>query len=674
MAEKILFITLNNIGDCILALPVLDALRGIFPKGHISVLSSKRAQDLFLGNPAVDKFILYDKRIRIREKLRLFRSLNKENFDLVVDLRNSLMGFIFKVKVFSMPFLRIPGSIRHMRDRHLCQLRRQGAIPSAERYFCTSFDDGKYIESLLVDAGINSGDNYIVISAGSLSQAKRWPKERFAELAARLIKEFKVKIILVGEKTDQPLNQHINSFLSGVCLDLSGKTNLRELAYLLKKARLVVSNDSAVMHMASYLDVPTVAIFGKSDDTKYGPWSRDKVLVKKEIFCRPCQKAQCLYGNLRCLSLVKVEDVLRAVRKILLPEEGRELGPALPREYKRILVVRTDRIGDVLLSTPVIKVLRDNYPHAFIAVMVSPYSKEIVDENPYLDEVVLYDKDAKEKGWFSSIKFARKLSRSKFDLAIILHPTNRVHLIAYLAGIPKRIGYDRKMGFLLTDKFSHKKQLGQKHELEYNLDLLKDLGLKINDKSLFMPIRPASEEWAADFLKLQGIKEIDRLLLINPAASCPSKIWPANRFAEAADRLVKRYGLKVIIVCGPKDILIAENVLAQMKAPAYSLAGKVSLSQLASLLKRSVLFISNDSGPVHIASALGVAVISIFGRKQSGLSPRRWGPVGLRDKVLHKDVGCLDCLAHNCKKDFACLKAITVEDVLEAADTLLKVF
>jgi len=307
-------------------------------------------------------------------------------------------------------------------------------------------------------------------------------------------------------------------------------------------------------------------------------------------------------------------------------------------------------------------------------MMVSPYSKEIVDENPYLDEVVLYDKDVKEKGWFSSVKFARKLSRSKFDLVIILHPTNRVHLITYLAGIPKRIGYDRKMGFLLTDKFSHTKQLGQKHELEYNLDLLKNLGLKINDKSLFMPIRPASEEWAEDFLKSQGIKETDGLLLINPAASCPSKIWPSDRFAEVADRLVKRYGLKVIIVCGPKDILLAENLLAQIKAPAYSLAGKVSLSQLASLLKRSVLFISNDSGPVHIASALGVAVISIFGRKQRGLSPRRWGPVGPRDKVLHKDVGCLDCLAHNCNRDFACLKAITVEDVLEAADTLLKVF
>ncbi|OQB09430.1 MAG: Lipopolysaccharide core heptosyltransferase RfaQ [Candidatus Omnitrophica bacterium ADurb.Bin205] len=367
-----------------------------------------------------------------------------------------------------------------------------------------------------------------------------------------------------------------------------------------------------------------------------------------------------------------LESFLSAARRVLRPGESRGLGFVLPHEYKRILVVRTDRIGDVVLSTPVIKVLRDNYPHAFIAMMVSPHSKEIVEGNPYLDEVVLYDKDAKEKGWLSSIKFSRKLNKSKFDIAIILHPTNRVHLISYLAGIPKRIGYDRKMGFLLTDKFSHTKQLGQKHELEYNLDLLENLGLRIDDKKLFMPIRSASEEWAEDFFKSQGINNADKLLLINPAASCPSKIWPSDRFAQVAERLAQRYGLKVIIVCGPKDVFIAEKVIAQMKIPAYSLAGKVSLSQLASLLKRSALFISNDSGPVHIASALGVAVISIFGRKQKGLSPKRWGPIGIRGKALHKDVGCINCLAHNCKKEFACLKAITVEDVLGAADNLLR--
>ena len=107
-----------------------------------------------------------------------------------------------------------------------------------------------------------------------------------------------------------------------------------------------------------------------------------------------------------------------------------------------------------------------------------------------------------------------------------------------------------------------------------------------------------------------------------------------------------------------------------MRYPAINLAGKTSVSQLASLLKKCQLFISNDSGPVHIASSLVVPVISIFGRNQKGLSPKRWGPVGKNDRVVHKEVGCLECLAHNCKRDFACLKAISVEDVLNTVDLI----
>jgi len=109
-----------------------------------------------------------------------------------------------------------------------------------------------------------------------------------------------------------------------------------------------------------------------------------------------------------------------------------------------------------------------------------------------------------------------------------------------------------------------------------------------------------------------------------------------------------------------------------MHHPVINLAGKTSVSQLASVLKRCNLFISNDSGPVHIACAVETPVISIFGRSQKGLSPARWGPTGKKDRILHKYVGCIECLAHNCVKEFACLKAITVDDVVSAADSILK--
>jgi heptosyltransferase-2 len=428
------------------------------------------------------------------------------------------------------------------------------------------------------------------------------------------------------------------------------------------------------MHLASYLNVPVVAIFGPTSEEKYGPWSSVSLVVKKELFCRPCEKAHCGSDNLDCLELIKPVDVLNAVRKVLTQHQ-----PSMPKPvpvtsangFKRILIVRTDRIGDVLLSTPVIKALRGKYPDSYIAMMVSPATKDIVEGNPYLDEVIIYDKDARHKSWLGTLKFAKKLKKKGFDIAVILHPANRVHLLTYLAGIPRRVGYERKLGFLLTDKIPHTKQLGLKHEVEYNFDLLKYIGVEAHNTDLFMPVNDDSDIAVEKIFASSGIKKTDKLLAIHPCASCPSKIWPAERFARVADILAQKHGFKIVVVAGPKDIARTQDVIKNMRCAVIDLAGKVSVSELASVLKRCALFISNDSGPVHMAVALGVPVISIFGRSQVGLSPRRWGPTGKASKVLHKQVGCIECLAHNCQKEFACLKSITVEEVVSAAESLL---
>jgi len=246
-------------------------------------------------------------------------------------------------------------------------------------------------------------------------------------------------------------------------------------------------------------------------------------------------------------------------------------------------------------------------------------------------------------------------------------------MLSFFAGIPQRLGYDRKLGGLLTQRVKHTKQLGEKHELEYNLDLLKYLGLQPESKDLLMPLKPEAKKWADEIFNQEGIKQSDKLLVIHPAASCPSKVWPPDRFAAVADQLSQEYAFKVLLIAGPKDTRLAEAVMVKMRQPVINLAGKASLGQLAALLERCSLFISNDSGPVHLAGALGVPVISIFGRNQKGLSPKRWGPTGKKDIALHKEVGCVECLAHNCKKDFACLKAVTIDDVLSAAEEILKV-
>lgn len=338
---------------------------------------------------------------------------------------------------------------------------------------------------------------------------------------------------------------------------------------------------------------------------------------------------------------------------------------------KKILIIRTDRLGDVILSTPVLRSVRENLPESHIAVMVKPYTRECVEGNPYIDEVIVYDKENRERSLFGSLRFAMNLRKKRFDTALILHPANRVNLVAFLAGIPERIGFDRKMGFLLTKKVPHRKQFGQKHELDYSLDILEAAGMKPTTRSLYMPVDRETKRRMEKRLSGLGVRQGDLLVAIHPSSSCPSKKWLPGRFANVADRLIDDYNVKIALIGGPGAANDARAVKDTMKHKPLDLSGGTSVSELAALLKRCVLFISNDSGPVHAASAVGTPVIAIFGRKDAGLGPRRWGPTGEHDIILHKDAGCGKCLAHNCDKGFLCLRAVTEDEVLKAAEMIL---
>ncbi|MDP3789296.1 MAG: lipopolysaccharide heptosyltransferase II [Candidatus Omnitrophota bacterium] len=339
---------------------------------------------------------------------------------------------------------------------------------------------------------------------------------------------------------------------------------------------------------------------------------------------------------------------------------------------KRILLIRTDRIGDVVLSTPAIKAVRDTYPDAYIAFMVRPYARDIVEGNPYLDEVIIYDKDGAHNSFFATLLFGLSLRKKRFDTAVILHPTNRSHIIAFLAGIASRIGFNRKMPFLLTKRVDDKKLLGEKHELDYTLDILRNIGVRAKDRSLFVPVTGSAKNAVDAKLKAAGYNGSSPLLAIHPGASCPSKKWPAVRFASLADMLKERYGFQIALVAGPDDAAEAAELKKNLKSSIIDLSGRTSVGELAAIFKKCRLFISNDSGPVHIASAVGTPCVVIFGRKQPGLSPKRWAPTGKNDIVLHRDPGCDVCLAHDCKNGFKCLSAVTVEDAFNAVNIMIK--
>lgn len=343
-----------------------------------------------------------------------------------------------------------------------------------------------------------------------------------------------------------------------------------------------------------------------------------------------------------------------------------------PGSFKRILITRTDRIGDLVLTTPVFQALREKFHDVFLGCLTFLENREIVEGNPYLNEVILYNKQGSEKGWCGNFFFAQSLRRKHFDVVIHLHPTSRMHLVSWLAGIPVRIGYNKKSSWTLTHSVEDLKGEGLKHEAEYNFDLLALLGVEAPKKiQTHFPLKEKDQISINFLLKNFGIQNGIRYAVLNPSASCPSKIWHAQRFGKLADLLQEKFGLKIILIGSQGDRPFSNQVKKFAGHPMIDLTGKLPLGSVGWLLKQAQILISNDSGPVHIAGAVGTPVVSIFGRSLPGLSPKRWGPLGEETKMIHKEVGCPVCLAHLCRINFLCLDVVSVEDVLEAAASLL---
>ncbi len=338
--------------------------------------------------------------------------------------------------------------------------------------------------------------------------------------------------------------------------------------------------------------------------------------------------------------------------------------------FKRILIVRTDRLGDVILSTPVIKNLRLALPQSFIAFLCRPYTRDALEGNPYLDEVITYDKYGRDKSFGASIRFSAYLGKKNFDLALILHPTNRAHLITFLARIPERVGWDKKLSFLLTKKIPHRKQEGLKHELDYTLDILRALNIPIKCKDTYFPVSSNARGRVVEILKIKGIGEDEKFIVIHSSASCPSKRWPQTHFLELIKLLKKEISLKIVVITSRSEREFGRRLVEE--GGAIDLRGVLTIAELGALFRRTALFISNDSGPVHIASSLNIPLISILGRGDPGLSPLRWGPLGKEAFYFHKDAGCTKCLAHNCLKGFLCLIAVSPYEVAKKAIELLK--
>lgn len=322
-------------------------------------------------------------------------------------------------------------------------------------------------------------------------------------------------------------------------------------------------------------------------------------------------------------------------------------------------------VGDVLFSTPFLEALRAHFPDSFIACLVVPRCREVLEGNPHLDEILLYEEESLHRSFFGKLRLIRTLRAKRFDKVYLLHRSFTRRLLTVLAGIPERIGYAVKWGgLLLTQKVPLPPS--PLHKVEYFLGLLPPENRTVS-RNYTLQIGEEEEKRLARRLQEKGLKQGERFIALCPAGNWDQKRWPPERFAALADQLIRKHHQKIVITGEKKDIPLGEEILSSMRERAVLFCGETTLKQLAALLKRATLVISGDTGAMHVAQSQGTKVIALFGPTH----PRLTGPSGTHPQViLRKEVGCNDdppCYYVHCP-DNICMKAIQVEDVLDAIE------
>jgi len=348
----------------------------------------------------------------------------------------------------------------------------------------------------------------------------------------------------------------------------------------------------------------------------------------------------------------------------------------LPPHWKRILVIKLIAIGDLVVALPTIKALKKSFPKTYLAILITPRVKEVVEGFPYLDKIIYYDILDKDKGIRGLFKIISLLKKEGFDLVLELDHYYRItSLITFFAGIKNRVGFDlpgQGRRGLVTSKVPY---LANVHEVETFLEAARGVGADISDKELV-------EIWTSDqdkdyvdkFLKEVEVTKEDFLIGIHPGTgpSATSRRWAPEKFGKLADWLIKEKKAKVIFTGANSEInLINESVTAMSSKPIIA-AGRINLKQFAELCRRCKLFIAVDTGPLHIAAAMKTRVIGLYGPN----TPIKWGPYGKEHITIYKNLPCSPCTKQylgqvsKCKNP-KCMEEIEVEEVMKAVETVM---
>lgn len=332
-----------------------------------------------------------------------------------------------------------------------------------------------------------------------------------------------------------------------------------------------------------------------------------------------------------------------------------------PSQVRRLLVIKLRAVGDIVLSTIVTRNLRLAFPDARIDYLVEAPYVDTVTGNPFVDTVIIYDRRT-----MNGIDLIRSVRRESYDLIIDLFGNPRTAVLTRLSGAPHRVGF-RFRNRTYAYNIVAEPRGGEVHNTQFNLDALAALGVDIQDRNIYFHITPEGDTYIDEWLRSQSL-EGKFLVGVNPGGGWYTKRWGADRFASLCDLIVERYGVEVIILWGPGEAGLVEDIRKLMRHTPR-VPPRTTLKQLGALLKRCRFLVSNDSGPMHIATAVGTAVLGIYGPT----NPRLQGPYGEGHLVIRNEgLDCLGCNLVKCPIGHPCMLDLKVNTVLEAVDQFIR--
>ncbi|MBI3315988.1 MAG: glycosyltransferase family 9 protein [Candidatus Omnitrophica bacterium] len=305
---------------------------------------------------------------------------------------------------------------------------------------------------------------------------------------------------------------------------------------------------------------------------------------------------------------------------------------------RKILFVRTDRIGDLLMNLPAIRLLRQAHPKAWLTLMADESVSDLLKNHPDLDEVMTVSSARIKRDLFYRWALARRLKKAGFDLAVFSNPDKHLHSLGFWAAIPERIGYDRKRAFFLTRRLKFRESVPPPHEIEKNLSLAAFACGGSWDGRIFLT--------ADEFVKRHVDERLSRdlpegdVVVIHPGTTNPRKRWDAGRFAELGDRVNAGGWPGLLLIGGHEEMTSAHAVTQKSRVKYVNWAGALSLGDLIALFQhpRVKILISADSGPVHVAWISGTPVVALYAQDVEGCDPGRWGPRDGKSAVIHKPI------------------------------------